>query len=559
MSAGRLRVVFLVGGDTQSTRESIEAVCAVAGVEPVGILLDTHRAPLRVRWRNLRRNVGREGVGYVGQRLLGVVRSGLDRLADRVVDQREVERLMREAFPQTAFTLGELAAKLGCRVEAVGNLNGPVAVAKLQELGADLGVVLGTRVLKRGTFAVPRLGSVNLHKGEVPRFRGMPPGFWELYEGVDEAGVTVHWVDDGLDTGEVLGTGKVKLHRAETLMSLRRKLDELGSAVLAETVGRLVRGEAVGQRQPAGNWPTRTRPTAAQMKELAGRIPGDGEDSDVRRIVKTALHLGQYYGGVWWVLRHWRTGRQRRGGIILHHRVNARSWDALTTQTRVLAEQLVALRRHYSVVKTTELVEWIRERRALPDGAVAIHFDDCYRDVYQCAAPLLKAAGAPGMMFIATGFIDTDRVFAHDEQKYALRYENLRSEEVAGLERYGVEVGAHTVNHVDLGVIPAEEARWELAESKRRLEELTGHEIAVFSFPFGKESNIREEVREMVRECGFRALFSAHGGFISKDSDPYDIQRFGTNSRYRALDLLMEMEGISLYHWGQRLRRLMGR
>ncbi len=559
MSVARLKVAFLVGGDSQSTRESIEAVCAVAGVEPVGILLDTHRSPLKIRLRNLRRNVSREGVGYGARRLLGVVRDWLDGMADRVVDQNEVEQLMRRAFPRQAFTLPELAAKLGCPLERVGNLNGPLAAERLRALGADLGVVLGTRVLKRSTFGVPPRGSINLHKGEVPRFRGMPPAFWELYEGVSEAGVTVHYVDDGLDTGAVIGTGKVKLHPRETLMSLRRKLDELGSAVLADTVARLVEGEVVGERQPAGNWPTRTRPTAAQVRELEARIPGDGADSDVRRIVKTALHLGQYYTGIWWMLRHWRTGRSGRGGIILHHRVNSRSWDALTTQTRVLAEQVVALKRFYRVVKTTELVGWIRERRKLPDGTVAIHFDDCYRDVYQCAAPVLHAADAPGMMFIATGFIDTDRVFAHDEQKYALRYENLRHEEVSALESYGVEVGAHTVNHVDLGVIPAEQARWELAESKRRLEELTGHEIRVFSFPFGKESNIREEVRQMVREGGFEALFSAHGGFISKDSDPYDIHRFGCNSRYRAIDLMMELEGISLYHWGQRLRRLLGR
>ncbi|MFN7543390.1 MAG: polysaccharide deacetylase family protein [Acidobacteriota bacterium] len=557
MSTSRLKVAFLVGGDTQSTRESIAAVCAVAGVEPVGILLDTHQLPLKSRLRNLRRNIRREGIGYIGKRLLGVVRDWLDGIADRLVDQYEVEQLMRRAFPREAFTLPELADQIGCPLERVGNLNHSWAAERLRALGADLGVVLGTRVLKRSTFGVPPRGSINLHKGEVPRFRGLPPAFWELFEGVAEAGVTVHYVDEGLDTGAVIGAGRVKLHPRETWMSLRRKLDELGSAVLADTVARLLEGEVAGQPQPAGSWPTRTRPTAAQLREFEARVPSDGADSDLRRILKTALHLGQFYTGIWWMLRHWRTGLTGRGGIILHHRVNSRSWDALTTQTRVLAEQLVVLKRYYQVVKTTELVRCIQERRKLPDGAVAIHFDDCYRDVYQCAAPLLKAADAPGTMFIATGFIDTDRMFAHDEQKYALRFENLRSEEVSRLARYGVEVGAHTVNHVDLGVIPAEQAHWELAESKRRLEELTGQEIRLFSFPFGKESNIRDQVRRMVREGGFDALFSAHGGGVSKDSDPYDIHRFGCNSRYRAIDLMMELEGISLHHWAQKLLRLL--
>jgi len=559
MSNDGLRVAFLVGGDTASTRESIEAVCALEGVCPVAILVDTHQPVARTRWKNLRRNIKREGWGYAARRAVSFVRGALDGLADQVIPAHEVDALMRRAYPERLFRLEDLASRFGCVVEKVGNLNGPLAAERLRAHGAELGVVLGTRILKRHTFAAPRLGSINLHKGQVPRYRGMPPAFWELYEGAKEAGVTVHFVDDGLDTGAVVGRGAVEIVPQDTLSSLKRKLDELGAKVLAESVGRIARGEMQGEVQEQGQWPTRTRPTEAERRELARRIPGDDEDSDLRRIVKTALHLGLYWSGLWSALRRFRGGAMGYGGIILHHRVNDRSMDRLTTQTRVLAEQLLMLRRYYRVLPTTDIVGRIRARQPLVRGTVAIHFDDCYRDVYQCAAPLLKAAGAPAMMFIATGFIDTDRRFEHDRQKYALHFENLRREEVAGLAAYGVEVGAHTVNHVDLGSIEAGQARWELLESRRVLEEITGAPVKLFSFPFGKETNIRDEVRQMVREAGFEALFSAHGGYISGASDPYDIKRFGANSRYRALDLMMEMEGISLAHWGRRLRRLLGR
>jgi peptidoglycan/xylan/chitin deacetylase (PgdA/CDA1 family) len=549
-----VRVAFLVGGDTQSTRESIEAVCQLKGVEPVVILVDTHRAPAKLRWKNLFRNISREGVGYLPRRVLSFVREALDGLARRVVPEEEVEALLRQAFPEKIFELKDLERRYGCVVEEVGNLNGPLAAERLRHHRVKLGIVLGTRVLKRHTFSAPEYGSINLHKGQVPRYRGMPPAFWELYEGAAEAGVTVHYVDDGLDTGEVLGSGMVAIHPQETLSSLKRKLDELGSAVLAETVERMAGGQMRGSKQEKGQWPTRTRPTAAQRLELSKRIAGDDEDSDVRRIVKTALHLLLFHGGIWAALRYWRPVRLGRAGIILHHRVNDRSEDRLTTQTRVLCEQLVVLKRYYRVVETSELVERIRRNESVGRGAVAIHFDDCYRDVYQCAGPVLKAAGAPATMFIATGFIDTDRIFEHDRLKYALRFENLKREEVAGLAEYGVAVGAHTVNHVDLGTIEAEQARRELEQSKKDLEEITGREVPFFSFPFGKESNIRPEVRDMVKAAGFQALFSAHGGFVSGESDPYDIKRFGTNSRYRGLDLLMDLEGISLAHLARMLR-----
>ncbi len=549
-----MRVVFLVGGDSASTRESIEAVCRLESVKPVAILVDTHRSPAKVRWKNLRRNIKREGIGYVPRRVLSFVREALDGLAGRIVPKQEVEALLRQAFPDRIFELKDLEKRYGCVVEEVGNLNGPLAGERLRHHRAQLGIVLGTRILKRHTFSVPDFGSINLHKGRVPQYRGMPPAFWELYEGAAEAGVTVHYVDDGLDTGEVLGSGSTTIHPQETLSSLKRKLDELGTATLAETVERMAGGQLRGTRQESGQWLARTGPTAAQRKELAGRIAGDDEDSDLRRIVKTAVHLALYYGGVWAALRYWRPVRLGRAGIILHHRVNDRSEDRLTTQTRVLGEQLLVLKRYYRVEKTAVLAGQILRRESVGRGAVAIHFDDCYRDVYQCGGPLLKAAGAPATMFIATGFIDTDRVFEHDRVKYALRFENLKREEVAGLARYGVEVGAHTVNHVDLGTIDAEQARWELEQSKKDLEQITGKEVAFFSFPFGKETNIRPEVREMVKEAGFVALFSAHGGYVSGESDPYDIKRFGTNSRYRALDLLMELEGISVAHLARKLR-----
>ena len=103
-------------------------------------------------------------------------------------------------------------------------------------------MVLGTRVLKRRIFEVPRLGCINLHKGRVPKYRGMPPGFWELYDGAASAGVTVHFIDEGLDTGDVLGTSEIPIHRKETPESLSAKLTLEGSRLLAKVVSQIQAG-----------------------------------------------------------------------------------------------------------------------------------------------------------------------------------------------------------------------------------------------------------------------------------------------------------------------------
>ncbi len=551
-----LKVAFLVGADSPSTRLSIEAVCRVPAVIPVTVLLDTYQSPLRVRWKNVRRIVRREGIGHLYRVAVRLLREWLDARAARIIPRAEVDALLRAAFPERSFSLSDLAARYGFRVHECGNLNSPAAAERLRDSGASLGIVVGTRVLKRSTFAVPKLGCINLHKGKVPDFRGMPPAFWELYEGAESAGVTVHFVDDGLDTGAIITASEIPIHPKETVASLRTKLDHRGALVLAESVAALQTHSAKPVPQPAGGPKARTKPTRAQELELAQRAEHLRQlESDWKRIVKTAAFLAFLELGVYRLVRKYRHAPNGRGAVILHHRVNDISDDNLTTSTRVFAEHLLMLKKYYSVSPTSAIVEAVCGRHPIQPGTVTIHFDDCYRDVAQEAAPLLKAAGLPASMFIATGFIDTDRVFEHDRLNYPHNFENLCHTDIPRLLEGGFEIGAHTVNHVDLGVIDAASAWREVIESKETLEKLSGRPVTTFSFPFGKETNMRAEIRDMVARAGFRAMFSAHGGFVSGDSNPYDIPRLGANSRYRALDLMMEIEALSLPQLFSRIRR----
>jgi peptidoglycan/xylan/chitin deacetylase (PgdA/CDA1 family) len=542
-----LRVAFLIGSDALPTIMSMQAVCRLDGVQPVAALMDTARPPLSRRVKNLIRNIRREGIGYVSYRMLLAASDILNRYADRLIPRRQVFELLHKAFPDRAFTLEDVAARYGFRVVEVGNLNGPQAIAALRECAPDLGVVLGTRILRRPTFSVPSLGCINLHKGKVPEFRGLPPGFWELYEGSRTAGVTVHFVDAGLDTGDIIGAADIPIHPNETEVSLRTKLDVEGTRLLAECVGRIEAGTAVGAPQLASAIKPRTKPTRAQRKELARRRPGAVCERRLpKEILKTSLYLALYHLGVYeWV--RWRRKKASRAAILLYHRVNDYSSDSLSASTTAFAEHLALLQNRYQVRKTNWLIDRLRGKETIPPRTVVIHFDDCYRDVFTHAGPLLKAAGMPATSFISSGFIGANRAFEHDLQS-PFRFENLRPEEVAEFHKWGIDVGAHTINHVNLGKTQADEARSEVLGSRSRLEALTGGPVRMFSFPFGKMENIREEVREIIREARFDALFSAYGGFVSAAAaaDLYDVPRMGVSAEHRPLDLMMELEGISL-------------
>ncbi|MFN3325513.1 MAG: polysaccharide deacetylase family protein [Bryobacteraceae bacterium] len=182
----------------------------------------------------------------------------------------------------------------------------------------------------------------------------------------------------------------------------------------------------------------------------------------------------------------------------------------------------------------------------VPKRAVVIHFDDGYRDNASDAAPLLRAADLPAAFFIASGFIDTSRSFEHDKTKSPHRFENMTSEHVRQLAREGFEIGAHTVNHVDLGSVDAQTAVKEIVESRRALECILGAPVSLFSYPFGRPENITEDARTVIRDAGYRALFSAYGGAVQKKTDVLDIPRNGASSEHRPLDVMMEVAGLSL-------------
>jgi methionyl-tRNA formyltransferase len=578
MNSQSLRIVFLVGSDNDSTRRSIESVCLLPDVRPVAVLLDTAPVSLKRRLRNLHRNIRKQGVGYLFGRILAGMRRFSDRLVESaVVSPDAVARVLRAAFPSRCFSLAELGAKYGFEDILTGSLNSPEAVRALASCEADLGVVIGTRILTRNMFSVPRMGCINLHKGRVPEYRGMPPAFWELHDGAASAGVTVHFVDDGLDTGDVIARSDIPIAPKDTPETLREKLHQEGARLLAAAVQSIQLGTASREMQVSREGKPRTKPTVCEIRELRARLPHWRQPGDAAVLVKNLYALLLYHSGLFRLLRVRHSRTQRRACVLLYHRVNDFSKDVLTVDTRTFAAQLMAIQKWYTPMGTTELGDRLRRRENIRPTAVAIHFDDCYRDVVTDGRPILKALNFPATAFISSGFIDTDRSFAHDQRKYPFRYENMRADDVRDWICDGFEVGAHTVNHVDLGQCSMTDARLEILASRAQLEavirgtaavaergELGGNSagtapVRYFSFPFGGIKNIRPEVVRLVRDAGYDALFSAHGGFIDSTTELYDIPRIGASGEHRPLYLLLEVEGLMPNQLAGGLKRLLRR
>ena len=210
------------------------------------------------------------------------------------------------------------------------------------------------------------------------------------------------------------------------------------------------------------------------------------------------------------------------------------------------AAQLLAISKRYPFSSTADLVDRILTKRPLQPTTVAIHFDDCYRDILINGAPIMKVLGIPACAFINSGFVDTGRSFPHDVAKYPFTYEMLRSSDVQAWSSLGFEVGAHTVNHVDLGKCTAEAANPEIVQCGQDLEKIIGKPVDLFSFPFGRLDNISAATKRIIQAAGYIALFSAHGGHIGPRTNPYDIPRAGANYESSPVYCLLQIEGLTL-------------
>jgi len=165
-------------------------------------------------------------------------------------------------------------SELGAPTHWTRNVNGVDARKALHAWGTDLGVVVGGRIIRRETFAIPRLGTINKHSSLLPRHRGLAAEYWCLYHAdLDALGVTVHFVDDDCDTGPILVQRPMPFRRGDTPGSLRHRSEHVGREAIVEAV-RLI--EQTGTRGVPQNEALATinrKPTDATDRELASKLP----------------------------------------------------------------------------------------------------------------------------------------------------------------------------------------------------------------------------------------------------------------------------------------------
>jgi len=145
--------------------------------------------------------------------------------------------------------LREVAAVYGFPVVTCNDQNVPESIACLKEWSPDLIIFTGGNILRKPLLDIPRLGVLNVHLGLLPEIRGMSSPEWSLLKHVP-VGVTIHYMDAGIDTGPILQRCEFPGEaQCESLSDLRNRLIVFGIEKATEVVAALDRGTIAAKPQ----------------------------------------------------------------------------------------------------------------------------------------------------------------------------------------------------------------------------------------------------------------------------------------------------------------------
>lgn len=201
--------------------------------------------------------------------------------------------------------------------------------------------------------------------------------------------------------------------------------------------------------------------------------------------------------------------------ILMYHSVGEEDTvpggygEKLNVSPRVFARQMQFLKdRGYKVIPLYDFVEKIARNERIPPKTVTITFDDGLRNNFLLAYPELKKHGFPATIFVTSDFIG---------KEYFL---NTRDMEI--MQKNNISIGSHTASHNWLPDMDHAALARELSGSKEILEEKTGREIRLLSYPLG---GFDGRVKKAARDAGYIGAVATNPGKNYPYSDLYALKR----------------------------------
>lgn len=176
----------------------------------------------------------------------------------------------------------EKALELGIPVYQPVKVREPEFVEKLRSMEPDAIVVVAFgQILPKSILELPKYGCINIHASLLPKYRGAAPIQWAVIDGEKESGITTMYMDEGLDTGDMLEKVVIPLEEKETGGSLHDKLSAAGGQLILSTLKGLEEGTLKGT--PQGDSDTCY---AKMLKKSLGDIDWTMEAAAIERLIR---------------------------------------------------------------------------------------------------------------------------------------------------------------------------------------------------------------------------------------------------------------------------------
>ncbi len=190
MNDKKLKVVILTHG---GANRLLELLSALETIEITGVYVETATEPQRSWREKIKRSIRYDGYLATFKKFSAKLVGGE---SDGAGELKTVRKNQNDLI--------DFAKKLNVPFYKIENYHTAESISLLREADADLGILYGTNIIKETVFSIPRLGSINIHQGLAPVYRGGPTVFWELFNAETEVGVTVHFVAAKVDTGDII-------------------------------------------------------------------------------------------------------------------------------------------------------------------------------------------------------------------------------------------------------------------------------------------------------------------------------------------------------------------
>jgi len=184
--------------------------------------------------------------------------------------------------------LRTMAAAYDIPVVSVADARSPTLAAAVRAWRPDVVVSINfNQRVPRRILDLPAVGSINVHGSLLPRNRGLFPYFWALANDDRELGVSVHWIEDGFDTGDVIVQRAFPIEAGDSVLSLESRSALLGGELLVDAITRIRAGEMPRQPQDAAYATYHSWPCRDDVRRFRSNGRVYGSLADLWRFVRT--------------------------------------------------------------------------------------------------------------------------------------------------------------------------------------------------------------------------------------------------------------------------------